>query len=101
MLDRGLTTCRYRVSIPAGLFCTILCIMSPACASTLRNPLWPKETCVMPDDQTLLVRYARSRDAEAFAQLVHRYSTMVYAVACRVTGNRMVAEDVTQDCFLT
>jgi len=54
----------------------------------------------MPDDQALLLRYARSRDAVAFAQLVQRYSTLVFSVACRVTGNAATAEDVTQDCFL-
>jgi RNA polymerase sigma factor (sigma-70 family) len=56
---------------------------------------------VILDDQLLLNRYAGSRDAEAFAQLVQRYSAMVYAVACRVTGNVAIAEDITQDCFLT
>jgi uncharacterized protein (TIGR03435 family) len=53
----------------------------------------------MPDDQTLLLRYARSRDAEAFAHLVKRYSALVFSVASRVTGNNATAEDVTQDCF--
>jgi RNA polymerase sigma factor (sigma-70 family) len=55
----------------------------------------------MPDDQSLLTRYAHSRDAEAFAQLVKRYTALVFSVACRVTGNITAAEDVTQDCFLT
>lgn len=54
----------------------------------------------MPDDQALLIRYAHSRDAEAFAQLVKRYTALVFSVACRVTGNTTTAEDVTQDCFL-
>jgi len=39
----------------------------------------------MSDDQALLLRYAHSRDAVAFAQLVKRYSTLVYSVASRVT----------------
>jgi RNA polymerase sigma factor (sigma-70 family) len=56
---------------------------------------------VILDDQLLLQRYAASRDAEAFALLVGRYSSMVYSVACRVTGNMAAAEDITQDCFLT
>ncbi len=54
----------------------------------------------MSDDQALLIRYARSRDAGAFAQLVKRYSTLVFSVALRVTRNATTAEDVTQDCFL-
>ncbi len=53
----------------------------------------------MSDDHSLLMRYARSHDAEAFAQLVKRYSTLVYSVAQRVTGNITTAEDVTQECF--
>jgi RNA polymerase sigma factor (sigma-70 family) len=53
----------------------------------------------MPDDHTLLLSYARSHDADAFAELVKRYSAMVFSVASRVTGNAATAEDVTQDCF--
>ncbi len=54
----------------------------------------------MLDDQALLLHYARSRDAGSFAQLVGRYSALVFSIACRVTGNTATAEDVTQDCFL-
>ena len=54
----------------------------------------------MLDDQALLLHYARSCDAEAFAQLVQRYSALVFSVASRVTGNAATAEDVTQDCFI-
>jgi RNA polymerase sigma-70 factor, ECF subfamily len=53
----------------------------------------------MIDDQALLLSYARSRDAEAFAQLATRYSGFVFSIAHRVTGNTATAEDVTQDCF--
>jgi RNA polymerase sigma factor (sigma-70 family) len=53
----------------------------------------------MSDDQALLLRYARSRDSEAFAKLVKRYSSLVFSVAQRVTGNITTAEDVTQECF--
>jgi uncharacterized protein (TIGR03435 family) len=55
----------------------------------------------MPNDHTLLLNYARSRDAEAFALLVERYSALVFSVAKRVTGNAATAEDVTQDCFFS
>jgi RNA polymerase sigma factor (sigma-70 family) len=54
----------------------------------------------MSDDRALLARYARSRDAGAFAQLVQRYSALVFSVAFRVTRNAATAEDVAQDCFL-
>lgn len=52
------------------------------------------------DDATLLRRYARDRDEEAFAELVRRYRAMVLGVARRVTGNVHDAEDVAQAAFL-
>lgn len=51
-------------------------------------------------DTILLLRYAESRDAEAFGELVHRHSSLVYATALRVVGNVHDAEDVAQTCFL-
>ncbi len=53
-----------------------------------------------PVELQLLERWTRGRDAEAFAQIVSRYSAMVYNTARRILGNRADAEDVTQDCFL-
>jgi len=52
------------------------------------------------NDLQLLERYAETRDAEAFANLVKRYAGMVYATCLRVTGNRHAAEDASQECFL-
>ena len=49
----------------------------------------------------LLDRYARTGDAEAFAELVRRYRNMVYAACLRVLNNAADAEDVTQECFLS
>lgn len=54
----------------------------------------------MDNDSALLQRYARSRDAEAFAHLVRRHAGMVFAAARRITGCAHDAEDVTQACFL-
>ncbi len=51
-------------------------------------------------DATLLLRYATSRDAEAFAQLVHRHAGLVFGVCRRICGNAADAEEVAQDCFL-
>jgi len=51
-------------------------------------------------DKLLLRRYARSRDAESFHQLVHRHAHLVYAVAVRITRNHHDAQDITQLCFL-
>ncbi len=51
-------------------------------------------------DAQLLDRYARSRDADAFTQLVRRHAGMVFAVARRVTQNHHDAEEVAQSCFM-
>ncbi len=51
-------------------------------------------------DIALLRRYVDARDAEAFADLVRRYSSLVYNTARRVTGCSTDAEDVVQECFL-
>ena len=52
------------------------------------------------NDLFLLQRWTRERDAEAFAEIVSRYSQMVYSTARRILGNTPDAEDVTQQCFL-
>ena len=54
----------------------------------------------MDSDLVLLRRYVDARDAEAFADLVRRYSGLVYHTARRVTGSSSDAEDVVQECFL-
>lgn len=51
-------------------------------------------------DTALLARYARQRDAGAFAELVKRYAGLVFSTARRITGDSHDAEDVTQQCFL-
>lgn len=51
-------------------------------------------------DATLLDRWIETRDAEAFAQLVSRHATMVFATCRRVLQDPTLAEDATQDCFL-
>ena len=51
-------------------------------------------------DAVLLERWQRRRDAEAFTELVRRYSGMVVACCKRVLGDASLAEDVAQECFL-
>jgi len=55
---------------------------------------------MMDDEQVLLRRYAQSRDAVAFRELVDEHKGMVFAACRRVLGNRADAEDAAQDCFL-
>ncbi len=54
----------------------------------------------MESDATLLSRYAKDRDAQAFAEIVRRYASMVFGVARRITINDHDAEDITQTCFM-
>jgi RNA polymerase sigma factor (sigma-70 family) len=51
-------------------------------------------------DGALLAKYARSRDAEAFAELIRRHANLVFATARRITHNHDDAHDVSQECFL-
>ena len=49
-------------------------------------------------DDELLARVAQGEEA-AFNMLVARYQTRLMALAARVTGSRVTAEDVVQECF--
>jgi RNA polymerase sigma factor (sigma-70 family) len=50
-------------------------------------------------DLDLLKRYAVSGDPDAFAQIVHRYTALVYHTCLRVLHDRALAEEVSQDTF--
>jgi len=50
-------------------------------------------------DHIFLQRWRTQRDAQAFQELVRRYSAMVYATCRRILGNAADAEDVAQECF--
>lgn len=55
----------------------------------------------MPDDATLLLRYANERSDEAFGELVQRHIGLVYHSALRQCGgNEHRAKDVTQTVFI-
>jgi len=51
-------------------------------------------------DAALLEKWIMTRDADAFAEIVSRYSALVYGTCKRVIGNPNDAEDVAQECFI-
>jgi RNA polymerase sigma factor (sigma-70 family) len=51
-------------------------------------------------DVALLERWAHQRDAEAFAELAARHSSMVYAACLRLLRNEADARDISQECFI-
>ncbi len=53
-----------------------------------------------PSDAALLTRYARTRDNEAFAELLRRHGPVVLGVCRRLLVNRQDAEDAFQAVFL-
>ena len=54
----------------------------------------------IPADATLLCRYRRTRDEDAFARLISRHAAAVRSAALRATGDSAAAEDVAQAAFL-
>ncbi len=53
-----------------------------------------------PLDDAELIRRVAERDRRAFAALYDRYAARVYALALRMLGETMAAEEVAQDTFL-
>ena len=51
-------------------------------------------------DIALLERWLAHRDAEAFAELVSRHTSMVYATCRRILRNDADAEEIAQECFV-
>lgn len=51
-----------------------------------------------PRDQEILARIV-CRDERALGELYDRYGRLTYAVALRITGDRLTAEEVVQDVF--
>ena len=50
---------------------------------------------------TDLVRQAIAGERDAFAEIYRRYHTVVYRFARMMSGSQTIAEDVTQDTFMT
>ncbi len=54
----------------------------------------------MSGDAAFLRRWQRRRDADAFAEVVHRHSGLVIGVCARILRDHAQAEEVAQECFL-
>jgi len=48
-----------------------------------------------------LVRRSRRGDEDAFLELYLQHRDKIYGFAYRMLGERLTAEDITQECFLT
>jgi len=70
---------------------------SPALSATLSRLARAADP---PADGRLVTRFARTRDADAFAELVRRLGPMVLGVCRRVTGDAHLADDAFQAAFL-
>lgn len=78
--------------------------MSPHVATMVKSQLQrlvsPKSKRETENDRQLLLRYSKSKDQQAFKQLVLRHGTMVLGVARRALGDYHTAEDVLQSTFM-
>lgn len=61
----------------------------------------PTLTTTSPSDADLLARFAETRDEKAFSTLMQQHWGFVYAIAKRSLTNTALAEDATQQTFIT
>jgi RNA polymerase sigma-70 factor (ECF subfamily) len=61
---------------------------------------WSHDVEGRPLDDAEAVERARRGDADAYEELVHRYTEMAFRVAYVVTGSAAEAEDAAQDAFV-
>jgi RNA polymerase sigma-70 factor (ECF subfamily) len=58
------------------------------------------ESAAAPPTDEVLVAQVRGGDEGALAQLYDRYAASIFSLAMRITGDRLTAQEVTQDTFL-
>ena len=73
---------------------------APSGRSSTQSSVHARSSQRVESDAVLLTRYAASKDAEAFGELVRRHSGLVYATALLIVRDVHEAEDVAQTCFL-
>lgn len=66
------------------------------------EPALDRTDAAEPDEQLgdLLVARARRRDPQAFEELYRQHHRRIYALALRLTRDRLRAEELTQDAFV-
>jgi RNA polymerase sigma-70 factor, ECF subfamily len=74
---------------------------SQTCDGRTFAPLPPVASPVATDDESDLIRRARARDQQAFAQLYRRHVGRVHALCRRMTADLPYAEELTQTVFVT
>ncbi|MDY6982221.1 MAG: RNA polymerase sigma factor [Pseudomonadota bacterium] len=55
---------------------------------------------VLADSEPMLIAQARQRNQQAFRRLYDKYLGKVYGLCLRMTGNRQMAEEATQEAFI-
>jgi RNA polymerase sigma-70 factor (ECF subfamily) len=60
----------------------------------------PGEVIVLADSEVTLIAQTKQRNQVAFKRLYDKYLGKVYGLCLRITGNRQLAEDATQEVFI-
>lgn len=60
----------------------------------------PGEVIVLADSEQALIAQTRQRNQNAFRRLYEKYLGKVYGLCLRMTGNRQMAEEATQEVFI-
>lgn len=60
----------------------------------------PGEVIVLADSEAALIAQTRQRNQNAFRRLYDKYLGKVYGLCLRMTGNRQMAEEATQEVFI-
>lgn len=66
-------------------------------ASPIQNP---GEVIVLADSEITLIAQTKQRNQAAFKRLYDKYLGKVYGLCLRITGNRSMAEEATQEVFI-
>ena len=60
----------------------------------------PADVIVLADSEAMLIALVKQRNQNAFRRLYEKHLGKVYGLCLRMTGNRQLAEDATQEAFI-